>query len=57
MAPYRLNIFECLVIREWYYLTRIRSYGLVVGNVAGVDFEGLKSEPRPSGSLFLLIWI
>ena len=53
-AP-KAHIFECLVIREWYYLRGIRRCGLVEGSVSlGVDFGISKAQASPNGSFFLL---
>ena len=51
----KAHIFECLVIREWGYLRRIRRYGLVGGNVfLGAGFDVSKVQASPRVLLFLL---
>lgn len=48
-------MLECLVIRVWHYLRRIRRYNLVGGTVSlGVGFGVLKAQSRPNLSPFLL---
>lgn len=48
-------MFECLVIRKWHYLGRIRKWALVGRSVSlKVGSEVSKAQVRPSVSLFLL---
>jgi hypothetical protein len=49
------HIFECLVIKEWHYLRRIRRCGLVGGSLSlGADIEVSKAQAYPSIFLLLL---
>jgi hypothetical protein len=52
-SPYKVHIFQCLVLREWYYLRGIGRCGLVEGSVSlRVDLRFQKLKLRPS--VFLL---
>jgi hypothetical protein len=57
--PLEAHIFECLAIREWHYLRRIKRCGLVGGSVSlgALRFQKLKLVPLAYSSCCLQIHI
>lgn len=53
VAPLKMYIFECLVIKEWGYLTGIMRCGLVGGRYVTVEmgFEVSEAQAMPSDTV------